>query len=331
MSSRTLHLGLLILLTAAAIAVAWCSPAYERAPAPTRARTTLGFVPAGAELVVTVDVERLRATTLGRLLTAEGRQLPEVGLLEQVCGFDPTERIQDLVVAVPGPGAPSATRGDFGIVVVGNFEASRIVGCAASVVKQRGGDPAVTPIGSFTAIRDRIHPSRGEVAVRDGGPAVLGSGEYLRVLVDIAEGRGRSEGDAGLHGELRRAADPGGDGAIVATWQPSPGRFDALDPRTRRVWMNVAGLGVRVGVSPDLELRVLVVCAQQAGCHDVTEAVRALRSRLALPARELLGIDLDDVSIRPQPGQVELVLHLSAKEAEAFVERLLRAGLDTPQ
>ncbi len=324
MPNRALHLGLLVVLSATAIAVAWCSPPYERKP-PIRRRPALALVPSGAEIVVTARVEQLRTTTLGRLLTAQGRQLPEIGTLEQVCGFDPTEQIRELIVAVPTMTTSTGSQTDFAIAVAGDFEAVRLVGCASSVVRHRGGEPAATPIGTFTTIRDRRNPEKGEIAVRDGGPAILGGGNYLRDLIDVAEGRGRSALDEGLHRALRQTADPANDGAIVASWLPGPEWFEPVDPEGVRPAAAVRGLALRVGVSPDLYLRLVLACSPAAGCDPVTPSVRNLRSKLALPAHDFLGLDLDRVAIEQHTQHVELSLRLSSSEAESFIGRVLGA------
>src|SRR6185503_16245563 len=52
----------------------------------------------------------------------------------------------------------------------------------------RGGRPVITSIGSFRSVRDTAGTGGGEIAVRKGGPLLLGGGIYLRAMIDAADG-----------------------------------------------------------------------------------------------------------------------------------------------
>ncbi len=323
MANRTLHLILLVALGIAAIVIARYSPPNQPPPATAREPDALALVPAGAEFVATVDVQRLRETRLGRWLTANGRQLPGLGALDEVCGSDPTELMARLVIAIPAP-EPSRQNVDFGAIALGDFAAQDIVECATSVVRERGGKVGLTPIGTFTTIRDRDDARQGEVAIRDGGPAILGGGSYLRDLIDVAEGRGRSVLDEKLHGPLRAAADPGGDAVILATWLPREGSLTLLSQEGGNVWRALRGLALTLRVSPRFDLRLLLACTPKAGCQQLATAVRTLQGRLAEPLREQLGIELEQASIDVHEQQVTVALRLEPDAAEKLLTRLLR-------
>jgi len=325
-STRTVHLLLLVALSGIALAVALVSPPYERHTEGHQPDPALAYVPAGAQVVITVDVARLRETTLGSVLAVRGRELPQVGKIEPICGFDPTERIDSLLVSVPSAADGDSDSGEVGIVVFGDFSASRIVSCAGAVIGHRGGESAVTRIGTFTTVRDRRDAASGEVAIRDGGPAILGGGSYFRDLLDVADARGKSVASTGVHAALRHAVDPTSDGAVVTTWIPNPRRPALADESGGQRWAALRGLALRVDVQPEIDLELLLVCSPEMGCKDLAEAVRRTKRSLTSELRAATGLDLERVDIDEKLDRIELTLRLSPSEAQVLIDRLIRFG-----
>ena len=82
----------------------------------------------------------------------------------------------------------SGDSGDFGLIASGKIDEKALITCASKVIEGRGGMPSVTTIGSFRTVRDTsLSEGGGEIAVRDGGPLLLGAGSYLRAMIDTAE------------------------------------------------------------------------------------------------------------------------------------------------
>lgn len=322
-SVRTLHLLTLAALLVVGVGVfAFANTPPTRSPRPQL--SALDALPADNAFVATVDLVRLRQSTVGAVLTGKGRVLPGVGRLEDVCGFDPTLRIRELAIGVPTLSAEDGSR-DFGIVATGDFRADRIAGCVESVIKRRGGSPVETQLGSFVNVRDRRHAG-GEVAVRDGGPALLGGGSYLRAMVDAADRQGPSFHRDKLHAALRRSV--GGKSTLVASWvlppnwleQVSGSRLSRLSPLSK-----VRAAALSVDFSPRVEARAVVGCAKRNACRQVADFLDDLgRTTLGPLLKRELGSDLAKrVRITTTPHEVQLHLVMTSDEARLLVIRAL--------
>ncbi len=328
-SMRTLHvLTLLVLVgvTVTVFATANRTPPKVEHPQ----SSVLDALPADNAFVATVDLTRLRQSPVGAVLAGKGRELPGVGRLDQVCGFDPTLAIRELAIGVPASTGDDESR-DFGIVASGDFSAKRIADCATRVIARRGGSAVETRLGSFIDIRDRRHAG-GEVAVRDGGPVLLGGGNYLRAMVDAADKQGPSMRRDKLHAALRRSV--GEKSTLVATWvlssdwleQLSGSTLSRLSPLSK-----IRAAALAADVSPHVEARAVVGCAEPAACKEVAAVLEDLGRTTVGPllSREL-GMDLARrVHISTEPHEVHLRLSLSADEATRLAERAW-ARLGTP-
>lgn len=320
-SLRTLHVLTLLGLVALAV---WAFASVKRTPAKSaRAEPSpLDALPADNAFVATLDLERLRQSPVGAALAGKGRELPGVGRLDDVCGFDPTLRIRRLAIGIPASLDGDEPR-DFGIVATGDFSAKRIAACASRVIERRGGSPVETRLGSFIDIRDRRHTG-GELAVRDGGPVLLGGGSYLRSMVDAADEQGPSMRRDKLHAVLRRSV--GEHSTLVASWvlsadwleQLSGSRLSKLSPLSR-----VRAAALAVDVSPRVEARAVVGCAQPAACKAVASLLEDLGTSTIGPLlRRELGTDLAKrVRISTEPREVHLRLGLTSDEAAQLVAR----------
>src|SRR5688572_2048817 len=108
--------------------------AKQRSSADLRARA-LDSIPNGALLVATADLDTLRASPSFAPLLREGREIPGLGKVREVCGFDPMDTLHELAVAIPAAGE----EGDFGIVAAGVVDDEALVACASKVIEARGG------------------------------------------------------------------------------------------------------------------------------------------------------------------------------------------------
>lgn len=280
----------------------------------------LAYFPTGARVVVTVDVERMRGTALGRLLAASGRELPGLGRLEEVCGFDPTEAIDEVGVALPTAPLSGAAETDFAAVMMGDFSTVQLTACATAIVNQRGGEAVQSRLGSFTSVRDRRERDGGEIAVRDEGPVILGGGSYLREVVDTAEGRVPSEQQEGRHAELRNRV--GKPGALLASWVIADGPTAESPTEVDAALSALRGGALRLDFTPGLELKLLLACDSKPGRDQVTAAVEQGKRRLGPHAKEWLGLDLGRVRMAETPTEVVLSLNLTPNEARALITRL---------
>src|SRR6185503_19622178 len=101
--------------------------------------------------------------------------------------FEPLDSIDQLALVIPQGGSET----EFGIVGAGRIESAALVECDRKVIAARSGQAVSTRIGSFTSVRDASPTGShgaGEIAVREGGPLLIGSGSFLRTMIDTADG-----------------------------------------------------------------------------------------------------------------------------------------------
>jgi hypothetical protein len=287
-------------------------------------------IPQDALLVVTADLVRLRESGLAERLKAESRDVPGLGDIRKACGFDPFESFDTAAFAIPGGGAD----GDFGISVVGRaVGGAQLLACTTRVIEARGGKPLTSKLGSFEAVRDvGTGAPAGEIAARHGGPFLLGAGNYLRAMVDAADGRVASVRRDGAHARLASALG----GAPVATATLVLGtrqrttiaeeiaRAEGSAPpaigKVAAAAIGVETQGERVG------LHAIVACDDARGALEVANALEALRLKPAdSPLARLSGLAsiLAAIHVEVERDLVHARLVLPRKDAEVLVALLL--------
>ncbi len=321
MSVQRIHL----LTLAACVAIAAAGFALHKStPKPVeRPRVNaLSAVPSGAGFAATLDIAQLRKSELGAALLSAGRELPGVGRLDAICGFDPAEQVREVILAMPRRKATDVS--ELGIAISGDLDAERIAGCAEAVVRRRGGTPARTPIGSFLTIRDRSAPGA-EVALRDGGPVLLGEGHFLRDMIDTVQGTNENLWRDALHMALRRQLGEGA--ALTASWvldedwleQASGERLARLSPLSR-----VRAAALRVDVAPEISAHALLGCTSADDCRELTELLRNLSSDLGPMLEAELGDNpLDGARVEQQGATVHVRVRLGADRASRIARRLV--------
>lgn len=328
-TTQRLHVAVLIASVAVAVFVFVHAPAEHVAPVTTPARAAarapLDFVPAGATLVATIDLDRIRQSRLGAILAGPGRELPGVGRLTDVCGFDPTEQVSEIIVAVPH--APDDAAPDVGVIALGDYPADRIVACARAVIAKRGGTPVATRLGSFTSVRDRSREG-GEIATRPGGPTLLAGGSYLRDLVDVADRAAPSLAKDALHRALRGSVDA--HSAVIASCVLERDWLEhALGTALVRAspLSRVRAIAVGIDVTPRVTVRAVVGCDNLQACRDVAARLDEFRRRdLDAWLRQRLDTDADlanRIAITSADKEVDVSLDLPPEEAAKLLGRAL--------
>lgn len=283
----------------------------------------LDAIPAGALLVGSADLRALRASPVGAPFFREGREIRGVGKVRDVCGFDPIDTLDEIALAVPATGDGA----EIGLSAAGEVRADALVDCASKVIQARGGRPVVTPIGSFRTVRDVNAPAGGELAVRAGGPVLLGGGSYLRAMIDAADGRAAGIGDA--HASIERQVT-GRAARLTVVLTPEQRRQIADElalggaPTAPAGSILGAGLGLELG--PKVGLHAVIACAAAPPCAALADRLRAARDArvedLGARLTGLAGI-LQRVELSAQGEAVHLKLELPAEDAAALVEMLL--------
>lgn len=289
-------------------------------------RSALDSIPNGALVVASADLDALRASPSFAPLLKEGRDIPGLGKVREVCGFDPMDTLHEIAVAIPAAGE----EGEFGVVAAGEIDDEALVACASKVIEARGGRPTVTPVGSFQSVRDAtLAATGGEIAVRKGGPVLLGAGAYLRAMVDAADGRSPTIRSSVAHTHLTREI---GRATLRITVVLTPEQRRTLEAELAgRAKTNppggavVAGaLGVEVS-GPDVSLRALLLCEGEGACASIAGSLRDARDEKArdLGARLMgAGGALERIQIEAEGEQIHARLTMPATEVIQLAERL---------
>lgn len=324
MQTRTRN-GLVLLALAAALGggLAWLA---KRRPAADLASPALDAIPSGALLVATADLKALRASPVGAPLLRDGREIPGLGKIRDVCGFDPMAAIEEIAVAIPAAGES----GEFGLAAAGDVQEEALVACASKVIQARGGRPVVTRIGSFSTVRDAsLDTPGGEIAVRPGGPVLLGGGVYLRAMIDSADGRAPTIRSSTAHGQLAGRLGAG-SARITVVLTPDQRRQIAEELALSGAGDSPAGsilaggLGVRLG--PMVSLHGVVACATEPACADLGARLKAARdARVNDPQTRVVGFAsvLERIALHPEGDVLHIRVEVPADEAGVLMERII--------
>ncbi len=316
-----------IVLVAVALAMAGGLAALSRGRRlPDLHASALDAVPAGAMLVAVVDLDALRASPAFAPVFRSSREIPGLGTVRDVCGFDPIDKLHEIAVSVPADGEA----GEFGLVAAGPVDDEALVACASKVIERRGGRPVVTPIGTFRGVRDATMASTGgEIAVRKGGPVLLGAGTYLRSMIDAAEGRIGAVRGSPAHALLSREV---GEGALRATVVLTAEQRETLAIELRGAGAaasptaSITSAGASLRLGPEVTVHAVVTCDAAAACADLARSLEAARqARAADPMLRLAGVGalLERLRLEPEGELLHGRVALPAEDAAALVDRLI--------
>jgi len=288
--------------------------------------SSLDALPDGALLVATADVTTLRKSNMFAPIFNESGEIPGLGNVKNVCGFDPLERVTDVAMGIPAAGSD----GDFGLVASGKIDAESLLSCAGKVIEARGGRPVVNPIGSFRSVRDASARAGGaEIAARDGGPILLGAGTYLRAMIDAADARIPRVTTDLLHERLSQQI---GAGALRATVVLTAEQRRTLNEELARGGAEgspaaaMIGLGLAVSIDTRVGLSGVVACDAAQPCADLGRTFDARRTSQADdPLMRLIGAKplLERMTITAEGTKIAARVDMSSEEATNLVERLL--------
>ena len=311
---------------AAALAAAALTAVAKLRSTPDLGAHALDAIPSGALLVATADLAALRASPAGAPFLREGREIPGLGKVKDVCGFDPMDTLTEVAVAIPAAGEA----GEFGLVAAGPVDADAVLACAAKVIQARGGNPVITTVGGFRSVRDAsLATTGGEIAVRKGGPLLLGAGAYLRAMIDAADGRAPSIRSSRAHGFLGHEV---GDASVRVTVVLSPEQRRTLADELALGGATgspasavVAGaLGVKLG--PSVGLHVVLSCDDAAACERLAGKLKQDRdARAADFGTRVVGFGaiLAQIVIQSEGELVHARVELPADQAASLAERLI--------
>lgn len=179
-------------LTLAAIAIAGSLLIVSLvAKGPHVVHDPLTAVPSNAFIVVNIDVRSLASSPLGAALAGEkgahAGAFFGVDSIEGTCGFDPLPHVEGIAISVP----EGDTHGELGIAVTGDIPKGSLVQCAKALIEKRGGTWSMRESSSYSVVSEN-NEHGAEIAFREGGPVLVGRGEWLERMIDTVEGRSKS-------------------------------------------------------------------------------------------------------------------------------------------
>jgi hypothetical protein len=316
----------LFLLAIAAVCSAGLVWVAQRRQAPELRGRALDAIPSGALLVATANLTALRASPVGAPFLREGREIPGLGKVRDVCGFDPMDTLTEVALAIPAAG----DAGEFGLSAAGDGDAEALLACAAKVIERRGGRPVITSIGSFRSVRDAAAGvSGGEIAVRKGGLLLLGGGAYLRAMIDAADSRTPSIRSSVAHGRL---AEEAGDASVRVTVVLTPDQRKALaeeltnggEAGSPAASIAAGALGAKLGASVDLH--GVIACDGDAAAKSLAVTLKAARDDRASDfGTRLVGFSavLEQLQIEPKGPMIHARVSVPADQAVTLAERLV--------
>jgi len=309
----------LLFVAAAVVAAGGVFFATRKAEVP-KPMGALSAAPADSMLVLTVDLDRLRASPIFAPLVQEGRELPGIGKLSDVCGFDPVSRLREIAFVMP-----SGEGDEIGVIAMGTIEAEPFLRCASEIIDRRGGKPVFETVGSFMTVREWHGNQGGTIAARNGGPVLIGEGELLRAMIRAVE-EGAPNALSTRHRELREQA---GDGAVVASLVIPESLKEAVRKELEgqeAPALRVQSAAAAMAADTMVRVGVLANCDAPEPCAELASTLREARDeKLAEIGTRLLGLSslLSKLQIDARGTTLTARLELPAEEATKLVDRLM--------
>lgn len=269
-----------------------------------RLRANLALVPAEARIVMSLDLDRLRTTALGRNLLSGPAK--EAGLLAgdfaKGTGLDPLEQARQVLIAVPGE-----RQDDDRLVLVAEFRALDRMRATAWLGERRDGKTAAFVVGP-----DRI---------------VIATGAWAAEVASLAKptGRGQSADD---DEELRRLCERSAGPHVfwLAAVLPTPLRHRLMAetrfPDVASLARLSAALDVEAGLRADIVGELSNEADARSLAHRLSAFLNAAKHHPDMLAQGLAPY-LDAVRLGAQGPNLNAHLELPAAQAEDLV---LRAG-----
>jgi hypothetical protein len=220
--------------------------------------------------------------------------------------------------------------GEFGLVAAGPVDDEALLGCASKVIQARGGQPVVTTIGAFRSVRDAsLATTGGEIAVKKGGPLLLGAGTYLRSMIDAADGRAPTVRSSRAHQALGHEV-AGASVRVTVVLATEQRRVLAEELESGGAAgspaASIAGGALGITMGPNVAVHGVISCDDAAACAKLAGSLAEARAaRAGDPLMRLVGLGpvLEKLTIQPQGELVHARVDIPAEEAALLAERVL--------
>jgi len=281
----------------------------------------LEMVPQATTAVAWVNVRAVLGSPIWERIVGGGDQ--GMRQIERVCGFNPIDEIDELVIAASGDEPTDLDR--VGIVARGPLSHEKLVRCVRDVVADDGGSLRQIELDGVPAVAGR---GSSRAAFWGSDAIVGGDEETVRAVISVLRrDRGSAAADPTLARLWRRVAA----GRQVVLVSHVPERWRSTLRRTVREagtidlsplgGVRAVGLGARV--SGGLGLGVALQMRDRTQARAATDTLRAEVDRaLADPRVTLsaLGPVLRRLQMEAQDGDVVLALELSGLQLADLID-----------
>ena len=309
-----------LLIGAAALGVALVFAA-RATPVHRPVTSALQAVPENASVVAWARLDRLRASALAALVSrasdSQAKSAPD-------CSKSIFEHVREAAVWI----APNAAQ-DFGIAALGEVQREQFLSCASEAIGARGGQATAQNVGGYTVVRDRgMAQGAAALAMREGGPVLLGRARELSQMMAAVDGRAASALQQGEHASMRAALKMDADVVVTARVTDAfRAQLDALAQQGGVDWSAVRAAAVGLEAGSAVHLRMLVWCEPAGACEALAQSVQALlssvRGSMGMRVAGVAGL-LREAAVGARDGQMVLDARAPAGEVVSVVQRIWR-------
>jgi hypothetical protein len=328
MTTRRRNVLVLVAVLVLGAAGAWFfSPSVRERPA-------VSAIPAGAFLIVTLDLQKTRESPIG----AELSSIDPISEVSQECGFDPLAHVRTLAI-----GVPEKPDGVYGVALTHDLPEDDLGKCAQRMMSLRSETPRFTQKGSWTTLEQEgvlAEATRPKIAWRSGSPLLIARGDYLATMQAALDGTAPRADTESQHVALRKVATERARGSVllVATAvlpksirdkikDEMEGETEQQKTTTMNAILAVRALALSVSSEGDtVHLFVELECENDGACATVRDFLDRKRKAIAAePAARFAGVGAILDGARLDAHGPSLGVELSAPEPE--MARAARAVL----
>ncbi len=259
-------------------------------------------LPEESSVVLTVDLARMRATELGRLLLHRAGALPMASGCQGVM-----DRAERLAGAMPRL-EHAEDLGVLGAAFSGHFKQAEIQRCVTQALEARG-QALVTSRESGFTLFGTGQQQAGVVALREDGLLLGAPRSYLPQLVAAANRTAPNVRKSEQHRLLRELVGVNGTLLLSAVWEMP--------------WFpGVRAAALRADFSPSLRVELAVRCDDGLRCAAIATRLRGLEDE---PMLKLAGLALPRgaLRVRDLDGLVRGSLDVQVSEARPLLKQVL--------
>lgn len=291
-------------------------------PEPATLKIVLSAIPRDVPVLFTLDLEAPHAGLLRSILFNPQHELPRLGRLQDVCGYDPSPEVDALAVAAFGAGTGAESDPALGVVAGGSFDMQKLAGCVAQLIRSRGGTPKSQRAGTITLIEDGRSGSAA-IALLDNGLILVSPRKELHQMLDALDGDLPNVNENRTHQRLR--ASVGADSIAVASvrfpagWLPRLLDDEAVNASPIA---KVDAAAFALELTDNVNLALLFQSRTASDATNLKGFLKELGARLKPQLRQQGLGALEQVDLKQEAAELSLHWRFEASTLKRLLERL---------